>query len=330
MVWAARSVSVYTAFLDKAAQYGMMKPAELRAHAGRLWERVSRLAERLDQQLYGAGGILLGAIRLMLEFRTTLSAAAVAYFALLAIFPLTLLSIAIASYSLGPSADLAAIIQRLEFLAPTLGDLMSENIAGVIRARGSVSLVALLTLVWSASSFFRGLGGILREIWGAEYIRPYWQRHGIAITLILLLVGPFVILGFLAGSLFASLSHLLPDQLQFLARGLSAVLAVLLNIVLFWMLYAAMPHGAGSWSDLLTGAIGAGLLWEAAKRGFVSFVGTYMSTTNLVYGSVASIIAFLAWSYLSGLILLFGAYLSVGCRRNRINREADHMLRPDL
>jgi YihY family inner membrane protein len=274
--------------------------------------------------------ILLSALRMMLEFRTTLSAAAIAYFALLAIFPLTLLSIAIASYSLGPSTDLAAIIQRLEFVVPTLGDLMSENIAGIIRARGSVSAVALLALVWSASSLFRGLGGILQEIWQAEFIRSAWKRNGIAVTLILVLVGPLLLLGLVAGSLFASLSHLLPEQLQFLARGFSTVLAILLNIALFWALYAVMPHGMGSWRDLAVGAIGAGLLWEVAKRGVVNFVGTYMSVTNLVYGSVASIIAFLAWSYLSGLILLFGAYLSVGCRKNRIYREADDLLRPDV
>ena len=38
---------------------------------------------------------------------------------------------------------------------------------------------------------------------------------------------------------------------------------------------------------------------------------TYISVSNLVYGSVAAIIAFMAWAYLSGLIFLFGAFLSV-------------------
>jgi uncharacterized BrkB/YihY/UPF0761 family membrane protein len=40
-------------------------------------------------------------------------------------------------------------------------------------------------------------------------------------------------------------------------------------------------------------------------------VSTSLSASNLVYGSVAAIIAFLAWAYLSGLIFLFGAFLSV-------------------
>jgi len=41
------------------------------------------------------------------------------------------------------------------------------------------------------------------------------------------------------------------------------------------------------------------------------FVSTYISISNLVYGSVAAIIAFLVWAYVSGLIFLFGAFLSV-------------------
>jgi len=71
------------------------------------------------------------------------------------------------------------------------------------------------------------------------------------------------------------------------------------------------------------------VLWEIAKRGFVNFVGTYLVRTNLVYGSVASIIAFLTWAYLSGLILLFGEYLSVACYRHRVGREVDSVLRPE-
>jgi len=79
----------------------------------------------------------------------------------------------------------------------------------------------------------------------------------------------------------------------------------------FLLLYILLPHGASTWHEILPGAIGAGLLWELAKKAFLSFVSTYISVSNLVYGSVAAIIAFLAWAYLSGLIFLFGAYLSV-------------------
>jgi membrane protein len=98
---------------------------------------------------------------------------------------------------------------------------------------------------------------------------------------------------------------------------------MLLDIALFMVLYMLLPHGAATWREILPGAIGAGFLWELAKKAFLFFVSTYISISNLVYGSVAAIIAFLAWAYLSGLIFLFGANLSVSYyRRKQQQREA--------
>jgi membrane protein len=68
--------------------------------------------------------------------------------------------------------------------------------------------------------------------------------------------------------------------------------------------------------------MGAGLFWELAKRAFVYFVSTYISVSNLVYGSVAAIVAVLTWAYLSGLIFLFGAHLSVAYCQHRKKQEA--------
>jgi membrane protein len=109
----------------------------------------------------------------------------------------------------------------------------------------------------------------------------------------------------------AHLRTLLPGLIIPMGSGVSLVLAILLNVALFMVLYMMLPHGASTWREVLPGAIGAGFLWELAKKVFLSFVSTYISVSNLVYGSVAAIIAFLAWAYLSGLIFLFGAYLSV-------------------
>jgi predicted PurR-regulated permease PerM len=92
---------------------------------------------------------------------------------------------------------------------------------------------------------------------------------------------------------------------------ISIVVAILLDVALFMVLYIILPHGASTWREILPGAIGAGFLWELAKKAFLFFVSTYISLSNLVYGSLAAIIAFLTWAYMSGLIFLFGANLSV-------------------
>jgi len=109
----------------------------------------------------------------------------------------------------------------------------------------------------------------------------------------------------------AHLRAILPEPIVSMGGGVSLALAILLDVALFMALYMVLPHGASGWRDILPDALGAGFLWELAKKGFLSFVSTYISVSNLVYGSVTAIITFLAWAYLSSLIFLFGSFLSV-------------------
>jgi membrane protein len=276
-----------------------------------LWQQGIRSAHRLDQRTHGWLGMLAGAAREALNPDSAIAAAAIAYFALFSLFPLTLLSIAIASFSLGPLMDQQLIIQRLEFIAPAMGQLLGQNIDEIIRARGPVTGVALVGLIWSASTIFYTLTQTLDDIWGNKRRRPVWKRCGLAILFVLTFVGPALFLASFAGSMLTHLRTLLPDPIISMGVGVSLVLAILLDVALFMVLYMILPHGASTWREILPGAMGAGFLWELAKKAFLSFVSTYISVSNLVYGSVAAIIAFLAWAYLSGLIFLFGAYLSV-------------------
>jgi membrane protein len=255
--------------------------------------------------------MLAGAAREALQPDSALTAAAIAYFALLSLFPLTLLSIAIASFTLDPLMDQLLIIQKLEFIAPALGQLLGKNIIEIIRARGPVSIVAIVGLIWSASSFFNTLTQTLNKIWGNKRSRPIWKTRGLAILFVLAFVGPALFLTAFASSMIANLHAWLPNQFIPIGDGISFLMAIFLDGALFMLIYILLPHGASSWREILPGAIGAGLLWELAKKIFLLFVSTYISISNLVYGSVAAIIAFLVWAYLSGLIFLFGAFLSV-------------------
>jgi membrane protein len=254
---------------------------------------------------------LTGAASETLKPDSAITAAAIAYFAIFSLFPITLLSISIASFTLGPLMDQQLIVQKLEFIAPALGQLLGQNIDGIIRARGPVTSVALVGLIWSASTTFYTLTQTLNKIWGHKRRRPVWKQRGLAILFVLTFVGPVLFLVSFASSMIANLRTWLPDQIIPIAGGISLVVAILLDVALFLVLYILLPHGTSTWREILPGALGAGLLWELAKKAFLFFVSTYISVSNLVYGSVATIIAFLTWAYLSGLIFLFGAYLSV-------------------
>ena len=86
------------------------------------------------QRTHGWPSMLVGAAQQALKPDSAYTAAAIAYFAIFSLFPLTLLSIGIASLSLGPLMDQHVVVQRLEFVAPALGQLLGRNIDEIIRA----------------------------------------------------------------------------------------------------------------------------------------------------------------------------------------------------
>ena len=276
-----------------------------------LWQRGIGSAQSLNERTHGWLGILAGATREALKPDMAITAAAIAYFALFSLFPIILLSISIASFNLGPLMDHHLIVQKLEFIAPALDQLLGQNIDEIILARGPITGVALVGLIWAASTIFYTLTQTLNGIWGITHSRPLWKRRGLSILFVLAFVGPALFLASFAGSLITNLRPWLPDLIIPIGASISFVVAILLNIALFMVLYIMLPHGPSTWREIFPGAIGAGLLWELAKKAFLFFVSTYISISNLVYGSVAAIIAFMVWAYLSGIIFLFGAFLSV-------------------
>lgn len=276
-----------------------------------LRQQSTRSANRINELTRGWSWILANAAKETLKPDTAITAAAIAYFALFSLFPITLLTISIASFSLDPSIDLTLILRRMEFVAPALGQLLGQNIDEIIKARGPITGFAFVGLIWAGSTVFYTFTHTLNEIWGVKHRRAVWKRRGLAILLVLTLVGPSLFLASVTGSMIAHLRDVLPEQIIEMGGGISLVLAILLDVTLFMVLYMVLPHGASGWREILPGAAGAGFLWELAKKGFLYFISTYLSLSNLVYGSVTAIITFLAWSYLSSLIFLFGAFLSV-------------------
>src|SRR4030065_2587999 len=130
-----------------------------------LWQQAKSSAHRLNERTHGWLGLVAGATRDVLKPNSAIIAAAIAYFALFSLFPITLLSISIASFNLSPLMNEQLIVQKLEFIAPALGQLLGKNIDEIIRARGPVTGIALVGLIWSASTVFYTLTQTLNGIW---------------------------------------------------------------------------------------------------------------------------------------------------------------------
>jgi len=91
-------------------------------------------------------------------------------------------------------------------------------------------------------------------------------------------------------------------------QGIFAVASFLITMTLFVVVYRFMPKAEVTLRDTLPGAIIGGLLWETAKYVFAWSLNYFHY--DQIYGSVGAVVAVLTWSYVSSLILLFGAQLS--------------------
>jgi membrane protein len=160
----------------------------------------------------------------------------------------------------------------------------------------------------------------INTAWEVERPRAAWKERAIAVGMVVSVVLLFF-LSVASTALFevwGRLPDLLiggaPASMGLVPRLLAAIVPYVFTAALFWILYRVLPHAQVSWSDVLPAALLASLVWEVAKHGFAFYVAEF-AVYSLVYGSLAAVVVFLLWSYLSGVIILLGAELSVQCAK---------------
>ena len=274
--------------------------------------RIGETAAAWGGALARWGRLSLRAIQLATAPESQLVASSIGSFTLFSVFPLALLAVALASNWLDPVLAETRIVAELEFVVPGLDTLLGANLQNLVQARGPVTGLAALALVWSASSAFNVITRAMDRIWGADinHRRSVWRHRTLAVLTVLLVAGLLMVATMVEGPALTIVNSLLPERLSRIGPYTDRFWAAFLNVVLFGVLYRFMPHVRLTWRDVLPGAILAGVLWQAAKQLFLLFIGRYLSSSNLVYGSVGAIIAFLMWTYVSSVILLFGALLN--------------------
>lgn len=287
---------------------GKTTPGFREAPFGRLQQAMTELLPSLKSW----GGLALRSLQDALAPESQLIASSIGYFTLFSLFPLALLVIAIASNWLDPLLAETRIVAEMEFVVPGLDSMLGENLQNLARARGPVTGIAALMLIWSASSVFNVVTRAMDRIWGADinHRRSVWRHRTLAVIMVLIITTLLLVASTIEGTILTILNTLLPSGLAGIGPFTTRFWAVFLNVLLFTLLYYFVPHVKVGWREVMPGAIMAGILWQMAKQLFLYFVSNYLSRSNLVYGSVGTIIAFLTWTYISSLILLFGAYFN--------------------
>ena len=286
-----------------------------------MWQQAHHIWGEVIHHLQWWGLVFVKAIRSAVAPETALIAASIAYFTLFSLFPLLLLTVAIASLWFDPLWAESELVMQLEFVAPAFGDLLGSNIEQIVMNRGPISWFASLILLWSGSNIFNMLTRAMDRVWNVDQTRSVWRRRGLALLIALSISFLFLAIYFAEGTVFTILNSLVPKWWDPLRPFTIQLWAAFVSVALFALLYMLLPHIKLTWKQVLPGAVVAGLVWEVAKRAFLTFIGTYLSRSNLVYGSVTTIIVFLTWTYVSAIIFMFGSYLNVEYDRRKKKEE---------
>jgi len=250
--------------------------------------------------------------------RDSQMAAAIAFYGFLSIFPLLLLLAVLASHFLATEQVQMAVMQLTNRYLPAAADVVLDNIKLLSAQRQSMSLFAVVGLLWAASGVFSTLIIAIRRAWNEADMPVFWLQRLFSMVIVIV-----VILLFFAVMTFGTVFHVLTDvylpyvpligaQLGRILRWSSGLVPPLLNLFLFWALYKSVPSERVLGRSALAGALMAALGIELLRWGFIWYIG-HMARYGLVYGSVSAIVVILIWSYLVALVILVGAELAAVC-----------------
>ncbi|MFZ3555622.1 YihY/virulence factor BrkB family protein [Streptomyces sp. BH055] len=251
-------------------------------------------------------------------------AAALTYYGVLSLFPALLVLVSL----LGVVGERATqgVLDNLRHLTPgPVRDLLNDAVEQLQDKGGSsgvVAAVSLLAAVWTASGYIAAFIRTANAVYDTEEGRPVWKlaplRLVLTVALMVLLAASATIVVF-TGPLAKRAGEALGAGDAALTTWNIAKWPVLLALMalmvalLFWR--APNVHGPGfRW--LRPGSFLAVLLWLAASGGFALYVAGFGSY-NKTYGTLAGVIIFLVWLWLSNLALLLGLEFDAELARQR-------------
>lgn len=254
-----------------------------------------------------------------LDDNCTQMAAAISFYVLFSLFPLLIFTVAVLGLVLRDSSLQQDFInQVLEFIPLSEGEGQNEvreAVEGIAdAASGALTIFGLVGLAWSASNMFGVIRRSINTAYDLEYHRPFAQ--GKLLDLVMVTgMGVFFMASIGTTAFLRSIRQFSQDipRLGDAAEAAGFVwwiaiygLPLLLSFIAFIVLYWLVPAAKVRLGDVWLGALVAAALFEAGKIGF-SFYLENFANYGLVYGSLGTVVAFLFWTYISAMILLFGA-----------------------
>lgn len=252
-------------------------------------------------------------------------AAALAYYALLSLAPLLVISIGVAGWVLGPEAARGGVAGQLSGI---VGGEAAQGIQAVVASaqepkRGIIgTVVGIVTLLVGASGVFGQLQTSLNAIWE---VKPKADRglmgqlkdRFFSFTMVLG-VAFLLLVSLVLSSLLSSFGSVLADSLpggSVLWQVINAALSFAVVTLLFALIFKVIPDAKVDWRDVWLGAAVTALLFTIGKQLLALYLGR--AAVGSAYGAAGSLIALVVWVYYATQILFVGAEFTQVHARHR-------------
>lgn len=251
-------------------------------------------------------------------------AAALTYYGVLAIFPGMLVLVAI--LGLTGKSTVQQVLDNLKQVAPGGVNTFLHTVVSQVQGKaGTASIAAVIGIVialWSASGYVAAFMRASNAIYDVDEGRPIWKtapiRFAVTLVMVVMLVLSAVIV-VVTGPIAKQVGNAL-------GVGDTAVLVwdivkwpVLLVIVtlMLTLLYKASPNvKQPGFRWISPGGVIAVVVWLIASALFALYV-SFSSSYNKTYGSLATVIVFLVWLWITNIAILLGAEFNAEIQRER-------------
>jgi membrane protein len=258
-------------------------------------------------------------------------AAALAYYAFLAIPSALLIAVGVFSLVAGPHA-ITTLIAKLHGILPGQAtSLLEQSLRHMTQQRGTgitVLAIGSILALWSLTGAMQNLMWAVNIAYDREEGRGFVRRRITALWMIVFaLVGFALAFGVLV--LGPQVSTWIGDALG--ARTLTKIIWYVaewpllvggLLVCFAGLMYLAPNVEHPRWTFLTFGSLLAILIWLAASGAFAFYVSKFGSY-NKAWGSLAAVVVMLTWLWLSSVALLFGAELNAEAERSRELRRGE-------
>jgi YihY family inner membrane protein len=251
-------------------------------------------------------------VKYLLRTEVHTFAFSVAANALLSFFPFVLLLMTLIRRVFHSPVMYDVVVQLLRDFLPAGQDFVIRNLNALVEARHRAQVVSLVILLVTSTGIFMPLEVALNRIWGFSDNRSYLGNQLIALGLafscgVLALLSIALTAGNI-GFLEASLRGHGAFAVRLGGFLMMKAFAVAASIAIFFLIYWLLPNGKVPARAVLPAAILMGLLSETLKYAYI--LALPRLNFQEVYGPFALSASLMFWAFLTGLLLLTGAYLS--------------------